>query len=174
VRHVTKSFAGFTTTVMPSIATWSSTYSMLLAAHARPSASSSALIGRDASLMSVSSLQNFTKPPPVPLSATATWMPEFAVWKSSATSSVIGKTVLEPSTVTLPLPAPPPVLGGATDAPLALLGLAVGLLPPQAARTSAPARAAAPSRDVRLMVTRWFLQVPRVWGVAIQLSLIAG
>ena len=66
--------------------------------------------------MSVSPAQNFTKPPPVPLSATGTWTPEFAVWKSSATSSAIGKTVLEPSIVTVPLSAPPPVGGAAVDA----------------------------------------------------------
>ena len=48
------------------MATWSSTNSMLFAVHARPSPSSSALIGRDASLMSVSPTQNFLKPPPVP------------------------------------------------------------------------------------------------------------
>ena len=40
--------------------------------------------------MSVSPTQNFLKPPPVPLKATGTWTPALAVWKSSATSSVIG------------------------------------------------------------------------------------
>jgi hypothetical protein len=56
--------------------------------------------------MSVSPLQNFTKPPPVPLKATGTWTPAFAAWNSSATSSVIGKTVLDPSMVTVPARAP--------------------------------------------------------------------
>ena len=55
-------------------------------------------IGRDASLMSVSPRQNFWNPPPVPEIPTVTRMLGLAFWNSSATASLMGKTVLEPST----------------------------------------------------------------------------
>jgi hypothetical protein len=58
-------------------------------------------IGREALEISVSPRQNFLKPPPVPEMPTVTRMPRFAFWKSSATASVTGKTVLEPSTFTV-------------------------------------------------------------------------
>ena len=58
-------------------------------------------IGREAFEMSVSPRQNFLKPPPVPEMPTVTLIAPFlAFWKSSATASVTGKTVLEPSTLT--------------------------------------------------------------------------
>src|SRR5260221_14532292 len=58
-------------------------------------------IGREASEMSVSPRQNFLKPPPVPEMPTVTLTAFFfAFWNSSATASVIGYTVLEPSTLT--------------------------------------------------------------------------
>ena len=120
MRQVANVLAGFTTTDRPSIATWSSTYSMPFALQARPSPSSSALIGRDASLMSVSPTQNFLKPPPVPEKATGTWTPLLAFWNSSATAWVIGYTVLEPSIVTVPLNT------GASDAGAAELAAADG------------------------------------------------
>ena len=69
----------------------------LLAVQAAPSLASSALIGREASLMSVSPAQNFVNPPPVPDSLTLTSTPGLAALKSSATASEIGRTVLEPS-----------------------------------------------------------------------------
>ncbi len=51
--------------------------------------------------MSVSPRQNFLKPPPVPEMPTVTLIaPFFAFWNSSATASVIGNTVLEPSILT--------------------------------------------------------------------------
>ena len=53
-------------------------------------------IGRDASEIIVSPRQNFLKPPPVPEIPTVTFVPVF-FWKSSATASVIGYTVEEPS-----------------------------------------------------------------------------
>jgi hypothetical protein len=57
------------------------------------------VIGRDAFWMSVSPRQNFLKPPPVPDTPTVTFIWFFlAFWNSSATASVTGKTVLEPST----------------------------------------------------------------------------
>ena len=40
--------------------------------------------------MSVSPLQNFLKPPPVPANATVTLTFGLAFWNSSATASVIG------------------------------------------------------------------------------------
>ena len=51
--------------------------------------------------MSVSPRQNFLKPPPVPDMPTVTLtLPLVDRWKSSATASVIGNTVLEPSIFT--------------------------------------------------------------------------
>ncbi len=52
--------------------------------------------------MSVSPAQNFLKPPPVPEMPTVTRTPRFSIWNSSATASVTGKTVLEPSIRTMP------------------------------------------------------------------------
>ena len=75
---------------------------------ARQASISDAEIGREASLMSVSPRQNFWKPPPVPEMPTVTLAP-LAFWNSSATASVIGKTVLEPSTRMIA--APPPDAG---------------------------------------------------------------
>ncbi len=64
------------------------------------SSTSEGLIGREALARSVSPAQNFLKPPPVPLIPTVTWMPRFARPNSSAIASMIGNTVLEPSTFT--------------------------------------------------------------------------
>jgi hypothetical protein len=59
-------------------------------------------IGRDALEMSVSPRQNFLNPPPVPDIPTVTLTCcFFAFWKSSATASVTGNTVLEPSIFTI-------------------------------------------------------------------------
>src|SRR6187397_303393 len=58
---------------------------------------SSGSISREASLMSVSPAQNFSKPPPVPAVPTVTLTPGFAAWNSSAIASVRGPTVLDPS-----------------------------------------------------------------------------
>jgi hypothetical protein len=86
-------------TVSASKATGSSKYST-------PAALQSSIsffrIGREAPEMSVSLRQNFLKPPPVPEMPTVTliWF-FFAFWNSSATASVIGYTVLEPSTFTI-------------------------------------------------------------------------
>ena len=52
--------------------------------------------------MAVSPLQNFWKPPPVPEMPTVTLTFVCALLNSSATASVIGKTVLEPSIRTEP------------------------------------------------------------------------
>ena len=60
------------------------------------------LMGREASEMSVSPLQNFSKPPPVPETPTVTRTSGATERNSSATASVTGKTVLEPSIATLP------------------------------------------------------------------------
>lgn len=51
--------------------------------------------------MSVSPRQNFLKPPPVPETPTVTFTPRWAFWNSSATASVIGYTVDEPSICTI-------------------------------------------------------------------------
>jgi hypothetical protein len=90
-------FFGLTTTVSASKATGSSMYS-------RRSLAVLDLLGEDRPRgvrTSVSPRQNFLKPPPVPDTPTVTrWRPCFAFWNSSATASVTGKTVLEPSTLT--------------------------------------------------------------------------
>jgi hypothetical protein len=67
---------------------------MPLAAHV---SISTGRMGRDALLMSVSPRQNRSKPPPVPDTPTVTRRPGLAIWNSSATASLIGKTVLDPS-----------------------------------------------------------------------------
>ena len=60
--------------------------------------------------MSVSPAQNFSKPPPVPEVPTVTRTPGFSLWNSSATASVSGATVLEPSMRIVPERSPPPPL----------------------------------------------------------------
>ena len=87
---------------MPSYATGISMNSMPDLAQA---STSLALIGREASLMSISPRQNFWKPPPVPEMPTVTLTPWLAFWNSSATASLMGKTVLDPSSVTSAEPA---------------------------------------------------------------------
>src|SRR5574343_1488258 len=90
-----KLFFGLTTTVSASKATGISMYSTPAAVQ---SAISLAVIVREALEKSVSSRQNFLKPPPVPETPTVTLTTFFlAFWKSSATASVIGYTVDEPS-----------------------------------------------------------------------------
>ena len=56
--------------------------------------------------MSVSPRQNFWKPPPVPEMPTVTRTAALAFWNSSATASLTGKTVLDPSSVTVAAGAP--------------------------------------------------------------------
>src|SRR6266545_3775774 len=58
---------------------------------------SSDSISRDASEMSVSPAQNFSKPPPVPEVPTVTLTFGFSPLNSSAIASVSGPTVLDPS-----------------------------------------------------------------------------
>src|SRR5687767_10524872 len=80
-------------------------------------ATSVSLIGREASAISISPRQNFWKPPPVPEMPTVTRVPGLAFWNSSATASLIGNTVLEPSSVTRPdADDEPPALGRASCA----------------------------------------------------------
>ena len=162
VRQVAKSLPGFTTTVSPSIATWSSTQptpeASQFVASDLASAASLVLIGREASLISVSPAQNFLKPPPVPANATGTWTPGLASWNSSATAWVIGKTVLEPSIVTVPDRA----------APLAALDGALEALPlEQAPAAMVASRASAARRFGVEIVTRWILLVAAHLGRAV-------
>src|SRR3954470_4744232 len=95
VRQSTAS-ALFVTTAMPSLAIW--TWPYLTPAFLQTGTSSSSLMGREASEMSVSPAQNFSKPPPVPEVPTVTLTSGFSALNSSATPSVRGPTVLEPST----------------------------------------------------------------------------
>src|SRR5690349_15509562 len=64
--------------------------------------------------MSVSPTQNFSKPPPVPDWPTVMSTPGFCSWKDSATASVRGPTVLDPSIRISPerpeSPLPPPLV----------------------------------------------------------------
>ena len=114
---------GFATTDSPSLATWTSSYLMPLLSQA---AVSSASIARDASEMSVSPAQNFSKPPPVPEVPTVTRTPEFCSWNSSAAASLSGATVLEPSMLIVPDSWDPP----SADPP--------SLLPPPQAAANIP------------------------------------
>src|SRR5690606_33014669 len=104
VRHLAQVFSLFTTTVSASTATGSWAVVMPLASQA---AFSSSLIGREASEMSVSPLQNFSKPPPVPDVATVTLTLGCCSAKSSAAAVDRGATVLEPSILTDPLSSDP-------------------------------------------------------------------
>jgi hypothetical protein len=54
------------------------------------------LIGREAPAIAISLAHSFLKPPPVPELATVT-RAGFSFWNSSATASLIGNTVLDPS-----------------------------------------------------------------------------
>jgi hypothetical protein len=66
------------------------------------------LIGREASEMSVSPAQNFSKPPPVPEEPTVIFTFGLSSLNSSAAACAYGRTVLEPSREILPLRSPPP------------------------------------------------------------------
>src|SRR4029079_4241557 len=66
-------------------------------------ASSSSLILRDASLMSVSPLQKVLKPSPVPGPVTVKLNPAFDALTSSATAVEMGSTVEEPETLRVPV-----------------------------------------------------------------------
>src|SRR5690606_14495964 len=99
VRQVAQVFSLFTTTVSASVATVSSTYLMPFDSQA---AFSSSLIGREPLEMSVSPLQNFSKPPPVPEVPTVTLTLGCSSAKNSAAALVSGATVLEPSALTWP------------------------------------------------------------------------
>ena len=60
-------------------------------------------MAREASEMSVSPTVNRLKPPPVPDTPTLTRTLGWILLNSSATASLMGKTVLEPSISTVPL-----------------------------------------------------------------------
>jgi hypothetical protein len=81
-------------------------------------------IGREAPERSVSPRQNFLNPPPVPEMPTVTRiLPRLDFWKSSATASVTGKTVLEPSIFTICAAAGAAVIAKASPANTKLLTL---------------------------------------------------
>ena len=93
---------------MPSLATWIWEY--VTPPFSQTGTSSFSSIGREASAMSISPAQNFSKPPPVPDSPTVTLTFGFSPWKPSAAAWANGKTVLEPSMAMLPDRSPPPLL----------------------------------------------------------------
>jgi hypothetical protein len=147
---VTCSFATEVTTDRPSIATFSSIISMPFSAQA---SISSCLAGRDASLTSVSPLQNRSKPSlvPGPVTSMAT-SAETSSLNISATSALMGSTVDEPDTTTAPVRPPP----GAPDVP-PTVPLADAPEPPQPAAARTAARARPVPRVLVLLVTRWDL-----------------
>jgi hypothetical protein len=111
--------------------------------------SSASSIGREASEMSVSPTQNFSKPPPVPEVPTVTWTSGFSCWKSSAAASLNGATVLEPSiriAPERPEGVSPPLLAVASP-PLSSS--------PQAATPKASAIPAAKTGSPFLEITGW-------------------
>ena len=87
-------FAVFTTTDSASFATVTKSNSIPFSAQ---SAASSSLIKREAFEASVSPLQNFSKPPPVPEMLTETRTPGLTSMNNSAATSEAGPTVEEPS-----------------------------------------------------------------------------
>src|SRR3712207_9345925 len=89
----------FVTTAMPSFAIWISLYLTLF--FLQIGTSSSSLIGREASEMSVSPAQNFSKPPPVPEVPTVILTLGFWALNSSAAACANGATVEEPSILML-------------------------------------------------------------------------
>ena len=80
--------SGLTATVSASVATDSSVYSTPFSS--QTGTSSSSLIGREASEMSVAPVQNTSKPPPVPDWPTVTWIEEPSAVMSSCAAVVIG------------------------------------------------------------------------------------
>src|SRR3990170_128874 len=99
VRVWTQSLDLGTTIVRPSYPILNSVMFVIGGTWAAHMSRSDCLIGRDASLRSVSPRQNFWKPPPVPLIATVTW--RCGLLKSLAHAAVMGYTVLLPSMTTI-------------------------------------------------------------------------
>jgi hypothetical protein len=133
VRQLNAVLAGLVSTDRPSMATWSSRYSIPASPHR---AISSSLIGRLASEMSVSPEQNSWKPSPVPGPSTVTATPWLASENCCPTRALIGSTVDEPEMAMLPLRPPSPAAPVPTVASVSV----VSSSPPQAARTIARAR----------------------------------
>jgi hypothetical protein len=172
-RQLTAVFSTEVRTLMPSIATLSSTYSMPASAQA---AASSSLIAREASLMSVSPAQNLTKPSPVPGPSTVNAKPGFWAANASATPVLMGSTVDEPETRMLPstpaawlsagasLATGASVAGAVVAAGGSLAGAGLAAPPPHAA-TNRPAAITRP--PIRLVV--WVS-----WGVLLGTSRLVG
>ena len=111
--------------------------------------------------MSVSFTQNFLNPPPVPEMPTGTRTSGNCFWNSSATAWVMGPTVLEPSTRTVPEMGP---AGGVTSTITPFVtatSLLAACVSPQAASTAAPAAARDPNPAARrtrrrlIALTKW-------------------
>src|ERR1044072_7338475 len=66
-------------------------------------------VAREASEIEGSAAQDVLKPPPVPELPTVTLTPELSPWNASATASVRGATVLEPSMRIVPERSPLPL-----------------------------------------------------------------
>ena len=141
VRQSTKSLLGLTITERPSTATRSSRYSMPLSAAA---CASESLMGREALLMTVSPTVNLLKPPPVPETPTLTRTLEWILLNSSATASVMGKTVLEPSISNVP---------ESSGAVVAVVPVSSSF-PPHATTSSAPSTDAATTTNVARRLIR--------------------
>src|SRR5215213_9107282 len=142
---------------MPSMAIWSSVYSMPAAWQV---AASSSLILREASEMSVSPAQNFLKPSPVPGPSIVYLKSGLLAASASATPVEIGSTVDEPETMMLPLTAPPaeglsaaPLPAGVLSRGAADVGAVEASPLPQAATNRVAARARPPRRVCVAIVT---------------------
>ena len=131
----TQSFSGLITTVSPSNATGISTNS-IPASEQR--SISFALTGRLAPVTSVSPAQNRLNPPPVPDTPTVTSTPPFSYLNASATASVIGNTVLDPSIWMSPLSPSFAALAELEPDELVPAGASCWSSPPQAASTMPP------------------------------------
>ena len=120
LRHVMASSSAEVTTESPSTATLSSMKSMPEASHA---ATSSSLIGRDASETSISPAQNCANPSPVPGPSTVIARSGFSSENAAPTAAEIGSTVDEPETAidpeTDPASAGASLPAGASDPSLA-------------------------------------------------------
>ncbi len=100
-------------------------------------------MGRDALDISVSPAQNFLKPPPVPDTPTVTRTSGLAAMNSSAIASEMGKTVLDPSTLTSPLRSDEPPVAAVVSPAAGLPSVSAVVVVPQAVTLSVKAVRAA-------------------------------
>src|SRR5829696_5589543 len=147
----------FVATAIPSLATTTSVYST--APCSQTGTSSSGSIGREASEMSVSPAQNFSKPPPVPEVPTVIFTSGYSSLNSSAAASANGATVDEPSIAIWPLMSPPPSVEASVVEP-PLPAASPSSSSPHAATPSASTPASASAMSPRFIATHPVLVRP--------------